>query len=577
MSGFPASFRRRCGDLSLRRRRARARMSSPDVAEAGSVESIAKFTTEPRFSSPWVAYVPASATVPSPTKFLGHLVGAPGELSRTSQIYGYFRALAEATPRVKVERHRQVRGGPRDPSRGHRGRGRDPEPRPPEGRDRGARGSPQDDARGGREDHRDGAADLLLQRRPALDRDRQPRDGHGAGVPAGRLGAADDQGHPQEPDRPDQPGLRAGRPRQDRRLVLPVPEGQDRLREPAGDVAAVLGPLRLPRQQPRHAPEGAGADAAPCTGCSTTTTRTAVHDLHESIPLLHTWNGTGPYNANLDPIAIGEWLETSFHEVQTLTSLGMPGVWTWGFGESWGLHYLDSVASNHNSLGRGYETFGNATAETVQRTLRPSREALRRQARHGPRVVPAVAARQEVPLVAPQQHELHAERLSLDPRLGLEELEGHAPQFLPQGIQLLAEGREGQSLRLRDSRRIRATGCASRRWSRSSAATGSRSARLTRGRSRSRKGAFAKGDYVVKLDQPYRNYAVDLLRAAEVPDRNAVRALRRRVLGACRVHYGLTATRVDDEKIRDAKADADRRPRRRRRRAGSAARGPSIS
>ena len=75
---------------------------SPDVAEAGSVESIAKFTTEPRFSSAWVAYVPASATVPSPTKFLGHLVGAPGELSHTSQIYGYFRALAEATPRVKV-------------------------------------------------------------------------------------------------------------------------------------------------------------------------------------------------------------------------------------------------------------------------------------------------------------------------------------------------------------------------------------------------------------------------------------------------------------------------------------------
>src|SRR5262245_9196337 len=76
---------------------------SPDVAEPGSIESIAKFTTEPRFSNPWVSYVPASTTVPSPTKFLGHVVGAPGELSRTTQIYGYFRALAAATPRVKVE------------------------------------------------------------------------------------------------------------------------------------------------------------------------------------------------------------------------------------------------------------------------------------------------------------------------------------------------------------------------------------------------------------------------------------------------------------------------------------------
>ena len=76
---------------------------SPDVAEPGSVESIAKYTTEPRFSNPWVAYVPASSTGPSPTKVLGHVAGAPGELSRTSQIYGYFRALAAATPRVRVE------------------------------------------------------------------------------------------------------------------------------------------------------------------------------------------------------------------------------------------------------------------------------------------------------------------------------------------------------------------------------------------------------------------------------------------------------------------------------------------
>src|SRR5512134_2062069 len=60
----------------------------------------------------------------------------------------------------------------------------------------------------------------------------------------------------------------------------------------------------------------------------------------------------------------------SFAEMTALTGLGMPGVWTWGFGESWGLHYLDSVASNHNSIGRGYETFGNHTAETVERTLR---------------------------------------------------------------------------------------------------------------------------------------------------------------------------------------------------------------
>ncbi len=96
---------------------------------------------------------------------------------------------------------------------------------------------------------------------------------------------------------------------------------------------------------------------------------TVVHDLHEAIGLMLTWNGTGPYNPHIDPITHGEFLELGFHEVRTMTALGMPGVSTWNFGEAFGHHYLDSVAMNHNSLGRGYETWGNATAETVRRTL----------------------------------------------------------------------------------------------------------------------------------------------------------------------------------------------------------------
>jgi hypothetical protein len=28
---------------------------------------------------------------------------------------------------------------------------------------------------------------------------------------------------------------------------------------------------------------------------------TVVHDLHEAVPLLMSWNGTGPYNPNIDP------------------------------------------------------------------------------------------------------------------------------------------------------------------------------------------------------------------------------------------------------------------------------------
>ena len=76
---------------------------APDTPEPGSVEAIAKFTTEARFVNPWVAYVPASATVLSPTAYLGHIVGAAGELSGTAKIYGYFRKLAETSPRVRVQ------------------------------------------------------------------------------------------------------------------------------------------------------------------------------------------------------------------------------------------------------------------------------------------------------------------------------------------------------------------------------------------------------------------------------------------------------------------------------------------
>jgi hypothetical protein len=98
---------------------------------------------------------------------------------------------------------------------------------------------------------------------------------------------------------------------------------------------------------------------------------TVVHDLHEAVPLLMSWNGTGPYNPNIDPITYSEFLALSFYEVQTMTGLGMPGVSTWNFGEGFAHLYLDSVAMNHNAIGRGYETFGNGTAETLSVSLSP--------------------------------------------------------------------------------------------------------------------------------------------------------------------------------------------------------------
>ncbi len=100
-----------------------------------------------------------------------------------------------------------------------------------------------------------------------------------------------------------------------------------------------------------------------------------IHDLHESIPLLYLMTGHGPYSRALDPVTIGEWTQFAYHESAELQAMGLPGVWTWGFWDGWWPGYLFSVANNHNAMGRFYETFGNSLAGTFERDLSRSRFA----------------------------------------------------------------------------------------------------------------------------------------------------------------------------------------------------------
>lgn len=94
-----------------------------------------------------------------------------------------------------------------------------------------------------------------------------------------------------------------------------------------------------------------------------------MHDLHESIPLLYISTGTGPYNEHVDPITVGEWQTFSNHELTSLTAQGIPGVFDWAFYDGWWPGYGIWVANNHNSIGRFYETFGNAGANTYLRDI----------------------------------------------------------------------------------------------------------------------------------------------------------------------------------------------------------------
>jgi hypothetical protein len=89
-----------------------------------------------------------------------------------------------------------------------------------------------------------------------------------------------------------------------------------------------------------------------------------LHDLHESVPYLYISTGTGPYNAWLDPITIDEWHILAYNEINELTRRGVPGVWTHGFYDGWAPNYAFYAANGHNAIGRFYETFGGGGADT---------------------------------------------------------------------------------------------------------------------------------------------------------------------------------------------------------------------
>ncbi len=96
---------------------------------------------------------------------------------------------------------------------------------------------------------------------------------------------------------------------------------------------------------------------------------TVMLDLHESVPLIYMSTGTGPYNETVDPITIGEWQIMANHDITALAAQGLPGAFTWAFYDGWYPGYGIWVANNHNSIGRFYETFGNAGANTYLRDL----------------------------------------------------------------------------------------------------------------------------------------------------------------------------------------------------------------
>ena len=480
---------------------AHAQATGADTPEAGSVEEIAKATTEPRFLSPWVSYLPASATVVSPRAFLHRIPGAPGELVDSAGAYAYSRALAASSPRVKLftigksEEGRDImllaiadEAGIQqlDKLKAITASLADPRKTTPAAAEQLiASGRPVYYFNAALHSDETGSTETVLEL-------------------AYRLAVS------------EQPEIRRIR---ENLIVLinPVsnPDGRDKqvqwfYRYLKGKTVLEQLPRQAPPYWSKYAFVDINRDAHQQVHETTKAVYRmffawhpiAVHDLHESEALLLTWNGTGPVNEHVDPLSYSERLELSFHEVQTLTGMGMPGVWTWNFGDDFAHLFLDSIGLNHNAMGRGYETYGNGTAETLTHTLgadettvdwyrpvAPPTGSFRWSARDNLNYMETAA------LAA-------LDRVAQEPKTllknfylkGLHSYEAGLNEA-PYGF--LIPDDQGDPTRVAQMvARLLSLGIEVQRAT----------APVTL-----KDGSYPAGTYVVRLDQPYRNYAVDLL------------------------------------------------------------------
>ena len=518
-------------------------LSDPDTAEPGSVEAIAQSTTDPRFVSPWVAYVPEADGIPSPTDFLGRIVGAPGELTRVEEFSAYLRALVEASPRVSLE----VIG------------------RTEEGREillvaiadeAGIRALPDlKEATARLADPRttdpERAEELIAGARPIYYINAGLHGDETSGPEAAlelayRLAVS------------DTPMIRRIR---ERLVVLinPVANPDGRAKMADWFYRYLKGRTdydALPRQSPpywgHYVFVDANRDAHQQTQEETKAVfrmfwdyhPTVIHDLHEAFALLQTWNGTGPYNPNLDPILTSEFLEMGFHEVTRLTALGMPGVWTWDFGEGYGHHYTDSIAINHNAIGRGYETYGNATGETVLRELEPDQTT-----KTWYRPWPASG-----PLEWSMRNSVNYTQTGLLAILDYTAINASEMlrNFYRKGYKSWKRGVAGDPhavvIRAEQPDRLRVAEMVNLLMRQ-----GIEVARAPEAFTVA-EGSFAAGSFVVRLDQPYRNYAVDLLLPQDFPF-DPERLPYDDVSWALPVHYGVEAIPIGDRRIFEVPLD----------------------
>jgi len=333
--------------------------------DQGYSKKIREYTTDPQFMTDLVDHLPASDKVPSPEKFNGYIAGAPDQLTYAEDVYRYMRALEAATARVKVfsigkteegremilvvvaneetianlDRYKEITRKLSDPRKITE----------EEAAKLVQQGKPMYWLTGAMHSPETGSPEMLMEL-------------------AYRLAVE---------ETPLVQGIR------DNVITMITPvlevDGRDRqvdlVRWKQANPDSIQPPLVYWGHYVSH---DNNRDALGMTLRLTQNVLKTffefhpqvLHDLHESIPFLYISTGTGPYNAWLDPIAIDEWHRMAYHEVQTLTEKGLPGVWTHGFYDGWAPNYMFWIGHGHNAIGRFYETYGNSTPKTMDRVVR---------------------------------------------------------------------------------------------------------------------------------------------------------------------------------------------------------------
>lgn len=336
---------------------------------------IKKDLEDPRISTELVDYLPASATVPSPLKVLGHIVGAPGILDRSADIYKYFDALAKTTPRVKVWRLGKTE----------------------EGRDMILAAVADEATIKELDKYKDMLAALGDPRKTTPEQAQQlihtakPIYYITSGIHSPEFG-----GPEMLMELAYRLAVDSSQFIQNIRnnvivLITPViePDGRDKAVDTYYyNKKLAKGATRLPLMywgkyvQHDNNRDGMG-QFLQLTKHTTQAVLdwhpTILHDLHEAQTYLYASTGTGPYNEEVDPITVDEWWMLAENDVMEMTKRGVPGVWTYGFYDGWTPNYLFFIAHTHNELGRFYEvqSYGPDNYVVKPRPTTTSREWFR--------------------------------------------------------------------------------------------------------------------------------------------------------------------------------------------------------